>query len=246
MRDRGRFLVACAVGVAAVSAMGAVTACNSLSGVDALVVGRSDAAREQDDGTIGEGSSNVDGSPTLDSGVDADATTQGDGPGIDSGTSVDGGGDASKAPDAAADSRSDTSPDAEQDAPGDAVADSSGDSAANGDAADAQQDGTGATGPCDGGTPLVVHSNGFGQTFSDCQPLGTYNVNQAFEACAASTGDAGACSIPAGFTCSGGNLVCAQSGSTCTCWRYDGHPGSALALTTGCNCLPNSAPVVWN
>jgi hypothetical protein len=40
---------------------------------------------------------------------------------------------------------------------------------------------TGGTGGCE----HVTHDNGVGQTWQDCEPLGTYNNAQAFKACEA-------------------------------------------------------------
>jgi hypothetical protein len=44
--------------------------------------------------------------------------------------------------------------------------------------------GTGGAPPSDA-CALVTHSNGLGQTWQDCVPLGTYNLNQAMKACSA-------------------------------------------------------------
>lgn len=42
----------------------------------------------------------------------------------------------------------------------------------------------GSSAPCDGG-PEVTHSNGVGQAWTDCVPLGTYDQSQAMKACEA-------------------------------------------------------------
>ena len=52
-----------------------------------------------------------------------------------------------------------------------------------------------ATPECCGNACATAHSNGVGQTFYDCAPLGTYNLIEALEACAAYTGDVNVCSV---------------------------------------------------
>jgi hypothetical protein len=92
-----------------------------------------------------------------------------------------------------------------------------------------------------------VHNNGFGQTFSDCAPIGTYNETQAIEACTAATGDAGACVMdPGGLSCSGGDVVCFVDSSICQCWRYANRPGASGTFTGACGCISNAAAVSWN
>lgn len=64
---------------------------------------------------------------------------------------------------------------------------------------DAGHEGTGGS-PAAGSDAcaLVTHDNGLGQTWQDCVPLGTYNLEQAMKACVAS--GAGMC-IPNGKVC---------------------------------------------
>jgi hypothetical protein len=90
-----------------------------------------------------------------------------------------------------------------------------------------------------------VHTDGFSQNFTDCEALSTYNETQAFKACAASTGDAGACALNPGISCTG-NQVCTVGASTCLCWRYDAKPGGIGMWSGACGCISNSAPVSWN
>jgi hypothetical protein len=91
----------------------------------------------------------------------------------------------------------------------------------------------------------VEHSNGVGQSFYDCNPLGTYTQSQAMSACAAYGG--GTC---AAYACSGnaGFLVCAAAGApNCVCWKYNaGNSGVTGKISTTCGCpISNSAPS-WN
>jgi hypothetical protein len=113
--------------------------------------------------------------------------------------------------------------------------------------ADAASDAEGGTtGSCDGG--FVAHTNGLGQMFYDCAPLNTLNQTQAFEACAAFSGNAGACMFNPGFSCMG-DVVCSKGSSTCACWVYDGNrPGRVCSSTPdgGCCCPGASSPPAWN
>jgi hypothetical protein len=82
---------------------------------------------------------------------------------------------------------------------------------------------------CCGSLCQVVHSDGTGQNYFDCTPLGTYNSPQAMKACNADTNQAGTCRD--GFIAGSGlntqTSVCksvdptGQMGS-CTCWAYSG------------------------
>jgi hypothetical protein len=111
--------------------------------------------------------------------------------------------------------------------------------------ADAASDAEGGTGSCDGG--LVAHSNGIGQMFYDCAPLNTWNQTQAFGACTAFTGDAGACLVDPGFSCMG-DVVCSKGYSVCACWVFNGtRPGRICnAGTAACCCPGASSPPAWN
>ena len=72
-----------------------------------------------------------------------------------------------------------------------------------------------------------VHSNGLGQTFSDCVSTGTINETQAYWACIAFTGDVSKCddfidacgSAPDTSSIMCGDIDAAQD---CGCWAYTG------------------------
>jgi hypothetical protein len=98
-------------------------------------------------------------------------------------------------------------------------------------------------GACDGGKGLVAHSNGLGQTFYDCTPLGIYDKAQALEACAAFTGDVGVCVVDPTAPCARGNIVCATTAPNCACWGYDGMTVGEVART--CTCF-NSTTLTWD
>jgi hypothetical protein len=105
------------------------------------------------------------------------------------------------------------------------------------------------SGCCGGGTCQVQHSNGVGQSFFDCVPLGTYDQTQATSACVAFTGDATLCH--ATTSCSGsGNVAVCSDGSTsaCNCWIYGGI--SAGHVNTGlpgnCSCKAQGSTPTWN
>jgi hypothetical protein len=114
-------------------------------------------------------------------------------------------------------------------------------------ATDAGADADGGDGGC-----AIAHSDGLGQTFFDCVPLGTHNQAQAFEACAAFTGNMSLC-VAVG--CAPGNEVCSTGFTSCACWKYQGnnvgHVSSPGATGEGgseggiCIC-PNAASPTWN
>jgi hypothetical protein len=94
-------------------------------------------------------------------------------------------------------------------------------------------------GQCAPGLP-VTHSNGLGQTWTDCVPLNTYNQTQAIEACVASTGNPISC---AEFLCGSTtvpNVVC----SSTSCWAYLGSTQGRVS-TSGQSC-PTLADPSWN
>jgi cysteine-rich repeat protein len=98
-----------------------------------------------------------------------------------------------------------------------------------------------ASGQCTGGTQCgmsqpVTHSNGLGQTWTDCTALGTYTQTQATAACTASTGSASSCSI---LPCANSQVVC----SSTSCWAYSG-TGQGHVSTSGQAC-PISADPSW-
>jgi hypothetical protein len=98
-------------------------------------------------------------------------------------------------------------------------------------------------------TPHVVHDNGIGGSWTDCQPLGTYTVDEAMAACASAVGsdncEAGgdACrGLTAGSVIA--DSVCAKTGGRygdCWVWsvptvRPEAQPGqvtNAACLTAG-------------
>jgi hypothetical protein len=236
-------LCAAAAGAAALGAFS--SACNSLSGIGDFTVGDASAVTPDVEAT-GDGASEAQ--------VDAPAPGQ-DAPGIE-GAAPDGSmpsdahGEASE-PLEAGDGPVDGPENGGDGGDGgrlDGGPGEAGDGGGARDAGDAGSDAAadtgGGTGPCDGGTAPVVHSNGLGQTFSDCAPLGTINVTQALEACDAYTSDAGACSIY--LTCSAGSELCAGNATNCACWRYDGNTaGHVATMSGGCNCIGSSSPT-WN
>jgi hypothetical protein len=76
---------------------------------------------------------------------------------------------------------------------------------------------------CCGSNCQTTHADGLGDSFYDCQPLGTHTQAQATAACAAFTGNVAECSV---FTCTDatmGPLICSDlSATTCACWSYGG------------------------
>jgi hypothetical protein len=67
----------------------------------------------------------------------------------------------------------------------------------------------------------VSHDDGYGETFVNCVPLGTFDKGEATAACARHTGDVTEC----GYVHGGGNLdaICSNMGAAlCACWQYDG------------------------
>lgn len=136
------------------------------------------------------------------------------------------------------------------DAPADSMRDA-GDGSSDDAVTDARTD---AAPDADGGDEgcSIAHSNGLGQAFFDCVPLGTHNQAQALEACAAFTGNMSLC-VPVG--CSPGMEVCSTGFTSCACWKYQGSnighvsmPGGAGEGGSGggtCIC-PNAASATWN
>ena len=103
-------------------------------------------------------------------------------------------------------------------------------------------------GCCPGGACQQTHTNGLGQSYYDCTAPGTYNAQQALEACTAFTGDATQCDA---ITCSSGDLaVCSDgsSSSACDCWIYSG--SQATRVKTGgkasCSCSAHTSSPMWN
>jgi hypothetical protein len=92
----------------------------------------------------------------------------------------------------------------------------------------------GADDASDGGCS-VVHDDGFGGHWTDCQPLGTYTFAQATVACATHTGDAKYCADLG----AGNDTVCSSQDSypVCACWAYAGalDPGFVNHGQYGCH-----------
>jgi len=96
------------------------------------------------------------------------------------------------------------------------------------------------------GSP-VTHSNGIGQTWQDCVPLGTYNLSQAMKACKAA--NSGKCVDSQG--CGAGQLVVLgwnTAGTQLTgSWGYGGFPESfACSANSGASCGCVSSGPTWN
>jgi hypothetical protein len=115
------------------------------------------------------------------------------------------------------------------------------------DSADATTDG-GVDAAC---TP-VTHDNGLGQQWTDCVPLGTYNLAQALKACAAYCAvnsclpDAGGACINnpgEGAECGNAEFVTAQFGDTV--WQYAGSYAGYARPSTSATC-PGPPLPTWN
>jgi iron complex outermembrane receptor protein len=183
--------------------------CNSLTGVDGLVV----AGNGGPDGTVVEEAAApgaADGSSGGDARTDAEA---GGTTGADGALDANGG-------EATTDATSQATVDATDDATPDAEVDAASDGART-----------------DSCSP-VTHSNGLGQAFYDCTPLGTRTLAEATAACIAYAGSAGGCvnNPPACMTGS----VCSSGATMCACWRYMGptaghvtNPAAACACPSG-------------
>lgn len=98
---------------------------------------------------------------------------------------------------------------------------------------------------CCGSSCQTIHSNGLGQNFFDCAPLGTYNVTQAMEACQAYIAvnpTAGTCTT---FICSGSSelIVGTTSSTNCASWAYSG--SNVGHVFQGCNFCPSASDPIW-
>ena len=187
-----------------------------------------DAGASDADATIGSSDSAADGSG--DSAADVGVGTQDDGSA--DGRTVSGDAPVDGAPDvtveAAADGAFDGGSDAELEAGKEAST----------DAAPEASNCAVASPVCSGGCP-IAHSDGLSQMFYDCVEAGTYNETQAFEACAAFTGDSGACANNP-ISCSQSNSVCSSRFTSCACWKYSGPQDVGKVLNTGttsCSCV---------
>jgi hypothetical protein len=114
--------------------------------------------------------------------------------------------------------------------------------------------------PIGGSTPNgceYQHSDGFGETFIDCYPPSTYNVNTASDAARASMPD-GTLLPVSGCSPGAQQVVCVQKPGQCICFTFADSSGSYTGLahrttwTTdmGNHCLcptrnPNDPDVSW-
>jgi hypothetical protein len=121
-------------------------------------------------------------------------------------------------------------------------------------------------GCCPNHTCQITHStgvsSGVSQTFPDCMALGTWNITQAMEACAAFTGDPAKCAMTT-QACPYimATAACSSGTSQCYCWYLPNNPsapappvgqvqGNATAtcasLGLGTWPCPNLDSGVWN
>ncbi|MHB1844228.1 MAG: hypothetical protein ACYCWW_05255 [Deltaproteobacteria bacterium] len=97
-----------------------------------------------------------------------------------------------------------------------------------------------------GGSCETIHSNGLGQSFYDCNPLGTYTAQAAAEAAAAWAPDGGA---ESSIHCGTGNptnldTLCSQFVGSCACWGYANKvAGEVSGPGLGCSCPTGGS---WN
>src|SRR5271155_3117350 len=121
------------------------------------------------------------------------------------------------------------------------------DSGATIDSGTTEMDSSMPTETSDACTP-VTHSNGVGQTWTDCVPLGTYNETQAMKACAAVyDGDAGTC-IPMSSWCGANVVVSNVTGCGTQVWNYQSVDVSRDGrVNASCNdTCPQSTDAIWN
>jgi hypothetical protein len=113
---------------------------------------------------------------------------------------------------------------------------------------------------CCGSICQTQHMNGHGQSFYDCNPLGTYSYDEALEACVAYTGDSAKClddycaqtpsdAVVCGCAVTGANFTmkyCNQS-SNCVCWEYAGSLAGRVSaiIANDCQC-PFASDPTWN
>lgn len=102
---------------------------------------------------------------------------------------------------------------------------------------------TGSVDSADSACASVTHSNGVGQFWQDCVPLGTYTAEQAIKACAATTGDAAKCGVaPA---CPPGIGAVATGYMTSSMWEYEG-PLVGRVFQGQAGCTPTGGTSTWN
>jgi hypothetical protein len=93
---------------------------------------------------------------------------------------------------------------------------------------------------------LVTHSNGIGQTWQDCVPLGTYNESQAMKACEASGAPlctmTGGCGTTSYAVCGYDTPGMQQHGG---CWEYGSGLITAYVSSTACPGVNDPAARLW-
>jgi hypothetical protein len=105
-----------------------------------------------------------------------------------------------------------------------------------------------ATPGCCAGACQTSHTNGVGQTYYDCNPVSTFGVVEATEACTAWAISAGgtAADCADGYSCNNKApyQVCFTNASGCQdyCWGYSGSQGGVVYT---CSC-PNATAGSWN
>jgi hypothetical protein len=98
----------------------------------------------------------------------------------------------------------------------------------------------------DGCAP-AQHSNGVGQSYADCAPIGTVDARLGAEACDAFSHDAANCRDQG---CSGSGTaraICYKGATDCTCWTYTGPNVGHVRQAAGgsCTCGDATDPT-WN
>jgi|GEM_PF-6195390 len=79
----------------------------------------------------------------------------------------------------------------------------------------------------------VTHTNGVGQTWRDCVPVGTYDETQAMKACLARTGDRRRCSLAPG--CGSAAQVVQGTGEGYNLlWGFDGNTAGFVGIDGAC------------
>jgi hypothetical protein len=100
---------------------------------------------------------------------------------------------------------------------------------------------------CCGAACQSTHHDGLGHTYYDCVAAGTYDREQATEACAAFTGDATLCH--AATACNPTKTVCSDGGPSCACWSWSGpvsgHVEDSGQPAPACPCPSANSPT-WD
>jgi hypothetical protein len=99
---------------------------------------------------------------------------------------------------------------------------------------------------CCGDSCQTTHSNGLGQSFYDCNPLGTLTLASA--TAAANAWDIGTASFDMSATC-GGGCYGRQTASACAVWCYSGSFTGKVSrndINNACLCPPQAVVGDWN